>query len=136
MSEPAPAVFAVDDIGYSLDADGERRPTVVIDASAAPEVADLARVHAIEGIGDIATHAIRSGDALLLGVRLSVPVMTTFVLAFDLTRHREFLTDVVAAEVLVIAHTDPTAAEAEHPLWLAVDIDGPALAAGLADSTG
>lgn len=133
MSEQQAPVFVVDAVGYSVDADGERRPTVAIDASAIPEVADLARVHAIEGVGDIATHAIRSGDTLLLGVRLSVPVMATFVLAFDVTRHREFFADVVSAEVLVVAHTDPAAAETEHPLWLAIDIDGPALSATLAD---
>lgn len=133
MSEQSPPVFVVDDVGHSVDADGERRPTVVIDASGAPAVADLARVHAVEGIGDIATHAMRSGDALLLGIRLSVPVTTTFVLAFDLTRHREFLTDVAACETLVVAHTDPAAAAVDRPLWLAVDIEGSSLAASLAD---
>ena len=127
-------VFLVQDCGHLVDAEGAQTPTVVIDASSSPEVADLARVHAVEGIGDIRTEAVRRGDALLLGVRLSVPVQATFVIAFELHRHRRFLTEVVQAQSLAIAHTDPGRAAVEQPHWLAVDIDGPALAACLASA--
>jgi len=125
-------VFLAQGCGHVVDVDGARTPTVVIDASSSPAVADLARVHAVEGIGDIRTEAVRSDDVLLFGVRLSVPVQATFVIAFGLQRHRGFLTDVVRAQSLVIAHTDPDRAAVDQPHWLAVDIDGPALATCLA----
>ena len=125
-------VFLAQDCGHVVDVDGGRTPTVVIDASSSPAVADLARVHAVEGIGDIRTEAVRSDDVLLLGIRLSVPVQATFVIAFELDRHAGFLADVVQEQSLAIAHTDPTRAAVDQPHWLAVDIDGPALARCLA----
>lgn len=121
-------VFAALDIGHTIDDDGRRLPTVVIDAADWPAVADLARVHAIEGVGDIRTAAVRADDLLLLGVRVTVPVRAAFAIAFGLQRHRSFLEDVVEHGSLVIAHTDPELAVVERPHWLAVDIDGSALA--------
>jgi hypothetical protein len=51
-------VFAVADIGMTLDADGGYWPTAVIDVGPGDEaITDLARVHAVEGVGDIRTEA-------------------------------------------------------------------------------
>ena len=125
-------VFAALDAGHTVDADGRRLPTVVIDARDAPGVADLARVHAVEGIGDIRTAAIRAGETVVLGIRVTVPVRAVFAIAVDLRRHGALLDDVIEHGTLVIAHTDPARAADDQPHWLAVDIDGPALAAQVA----
>ena len=125
-------VFEVIDAGYTIDNDGRRLPTVVIDAGDAPEVADLARVHAVEGVGDIHTEAVRAGDLVALGIRVTVPVRAVFVIAIDLRVHRTLLDDVVEHGALLIAHTDPQRAAAEQPSSLAIDIDAPALAAQIA----
>jgi len=123
------------DIGTTVSVDGERLPTVVIDTGRHPEVADLARVHAIEGIGDIATEAIcvpvNDGHQLLLGVRVTVPVRCTFALAFTLPAHQPVIDDVVSSGHLVLATTDPTRAADDQPHWLAITVDGSRLAAVL-----
>ncbi len=85
-------------------------------------------VHAVEGMGDVRTAAIRADDLLLLGIRVTVPVRASFAIAFGVERHRALLDEVVAHGSLVIAHTDPQLASVEQPQWLAVDIDGAALA--------
>lgn len=125
-------VFVALDTGRTIDDEGRHLPTVVIDGAAAPDVADLARVHAVEGIGDIRTEAIRADDLLLLGIRVTVPVLAAFAIAIDLRRHGDLLADVIEVGELVIAHTDPRAADDGYPPWLAVDIDGAALAECLA----
>ena len=121
--EPQVPVLAVLDIGTTLDAAGGQWPTVVVAAAEHPEVADLARVHAIDGIGDIATEAVIIDDVLVLGVIVTVPVRCVFALAFSLGVHRQVLDDAAAAGHLVIATTDPADAEADQPLWLAIDLD-------------
>lgn len=134
------AVFAVVDVGTTLDAAGGRWPTAVIDATGHPEISDLARVHAVEGVGDISTDAavldlddasVVAGSAeqiLALAVSITVPVTVSFVLAFALPSQRSVLDAAVATGHLVIATTDPHRAAAEEPLWLAVDIDPTLLA--------
>ena len=126
-----PQLLPVLDVGASIDELGERAPTAVIDASRNPEVADLARVHAIEGIGDVRTTAMRvpidSNELVLLGVSLTSPVSATFAVAFVLPDHDGFLREVADAGRLVFATTDPTSAATERPLWLAVDIESGAL---------
>ena len=102
-------------------------PTVTIDASQSPEVADLARVHAVEGIGDVSTHAIRQDDTVVVGVQLTSPVQAMFAVAFSCALHREFLNEVADAKSLIFATTDTGSAHEEQPLWLSVDIDGEAL---------
>lgn len=126
------AVFTVRDTGRMVDGDGRQLPTVVIDATDAPEVSDLARVHAVEGVGDIRTEALRVGDQIVLGIRMTVPVRAAFAIAIDRHRHRALLDDVIEQGALVIAHTDPQRAAIERPQWLAIDIDGAALAAQVA----
>ena len=124
MSVP---VFVAQEIGRTLVDENKWMPTVTIDVSQSPEVADLARVHAVEGIGDVSTHAIRQDDAVVLGVQLTTPVQAIFAVAFSYAQHREFLKDVAEAGALIFATTDVENAIEDQPLWLSVDIDGSAL---------
>ena len=124
MSVP---VFIAQEIGRTLVDENKWMPTVTIDVSQSPEVADLARVHAVEGIGDVSTHAIRQDDAVVLGVQLTSPVRAVFAVAFSFAQHREFLKDVAEAGALIFATTDVENAIEDQPLWLSVDIDGSAL---------
>jgi hypothetical protein len=130
-------VLAVVAVGYAVDDDGRLLPTASIDVGEHPEIADLARVHAIEGIGDLRTHARRiSGgavDLVLVGVALTHPVRAAFAVAFALPEHRAFLEEVANAGTLVLATTDPTAAHLDRPVWLAIDVDGPRLEAQVAE---
>ena len=124
MSAP---LFVAQEIGHTLVDENVWMPTVTIDVSQAPEVADLARVHAVEGIGDVSTHAIREGDAVVIGVQLTSPVQAVFAVAFSYALHGEFLKEVADVGSLIFATTDAETAHEEHPLWLSVDIDGDAL---------
>ncbi|MFK8025749.1 MAG: hypothetical protein AB8G26_17465 [Ilumatobacter sp.] len=126
-------IFAVLDTGVTVDADGTRWATASIDATGHPEVSDLARVHAVEGVGDIATEAALADDVLLLAVTVSVPVRCAFGLAFQLPEHRPVLVAAAAAGHLVIATTDPVAARSDRPLWLAIDLDAEGLGRLLVD---
>ena len=134
MTTPTePLLFVAQDVGYSVSDDGGALPTVVIDVSEHPAVADLPRVHAIDGIGDVSTAAVRTGDAVVLGVQLSRPVTAAFAVVFDLRLHAAFLRDVAVAESLTFATTIPEHAEADRPLWLSVDINQEALTAVIDD---
>ena len=119
--------FVAQEIGRTLLEENVWMPTVTIDVSQSPEVADLARVHAIEGIGDVSTHAIRQDDTVLVGVQLTSPVQATFAVAFSYSLHQEFLNEVADAGSLVFATTATESAQEDRPLWLSVDIDGTAL---------
>jgi hypothetical protein len=120
-------LFVAEEIGHTLIDGNVWMPTVTIDVSQSPEVADLARVHAVEGIGDVSTHAIRQDDAIVVGVQLTSPVQAMFAVAFIYSLHAEFLNDVADAGSLIFATTDTGSAHEEHPVWLSVDIDGAAL---------
>ena len=124
MSAP---LFVAQEIGHTLVDENVWMPTVTIDVSQAPEVADLARVHAVEGIGDVSTHAIRQDDAIVVGVQLTSPVQAMFAVAFSYALHGEFLKEVADAGSLIFATTDAETAHEDRPLWLSVDIDGDAL---------
>ena len=124
--------FIAKEIGRTLLDENVWMPTVTIDVSQSPEVADLARVHAIEGIGDVSTHAIRQDDTVLVGVQLTSPVQATFAVAFSYALHQEFLEEVADAGSLVFATTATESAHEVRPLWLSVDIDGTALRQTLA----
>ena len=119
--------FVAQEIGRTLLEEDVWMPTVTIDVSQSPEVADLARVHAIEGIGDVSTHAIRQDDTVLVGVQLTSPVQATFAVAFSYSLHQEFLNEVADVGSLVFATTATESAHEDRPLWLSVDIDGDAL---------
>ncbi len=124
--------FIAQEVGHTLLEEDVWIPTVTIDVSQSPEVADLARVHAIEGIGDVSTHAIRQDDTVLVGVQLTSPVQATFAVAFSFSLHQEFLNEVADAGSLVFATTATESAHEDRPLWLSVDIDGTALRQTLA----
>ncbi|MCX6516333.1 MAG: hypothetical protein NTZ62_06840 [Actinobacteria bacterium] len=124
MSVP---LFVAQEVGRTLLDENTWMPTVTIDVSQSPEVADLARVHAIEGIGDVSTHAIRENDTVLVGVQLTSPVQAMFAVAFSYSLHQEFLKEVADAGSLVFATTATESAHEDRPLWLSVDIDGDAL---------
>ena len=124
MSVP---LFVAQEIGHTKMDGDVWMPTVTIDVSQSPEVGDLARVHAVEGIGDVSTHAIRQDDTVVVGVQLTRPVQAMFAVAFSYALHQEFLNEVADAGSLVFATTDAETAHEEHPLWLSVDIDGNAL---------
>jgi hypothetical protein len=124
MSVP---LFVAQEIGRTLVDENKWMPTVTIDVSQSPEVADLARVHAVEGVGDVSTHAIRQDDSVVLGVQMTTPVRAMFAVAFSYAQHREFLKDVAEAGALIFATTDVENADDDQPLWLSVDIDGGAL---------
>ncbi len=124
MSVP---LFIAQELGHTLIRENVWMPTVTIDVSQSPEVADLARVHAVEGIGDVSTHAIRQDDSVVVGVQLTSPVQAMFAVAFSFALHRDFLNEVADAKSLTFATTDTGSAHEEQPLWLSVDIDGDAL---------
>ena len=124
MSVP---LFVAQEIGRTLVDENKWMPTVTIDVSQSPAVADLARVHAVEGVGDVSTHAIRQDDSVVLGVQMTSPVRAMFAVAFSYAQHREFLKDVAEAGALIFATTDVENAQEDQPLWLSVDIDGGAL---------
>ena len=124
MSVP---LFVAREIGRTLSDENVWLPTVTIDVSQSPDVADLARVHAVEVIGDVSTHAIREDDTIVVGVQLTSPVQAMFAVAFSYALHREFLEEVADAGSLIFATTEVEAAHEEQPLWLSVDIDGDAL---------
>ena len=120
-------LFIAQELGHTLIGENVWMPTVTINASQSPEVADLARVHAVEGIGDVSTHAIRQDDSVVVGVQLTSPVQAMFAVAFSFALHRDFLNEVADAKSLTFATTDTGSAHEEQPLWLSVDIDGDAL---------
>jgi hypothetical protein len=129
-----PPVFLARDVGSTIGEDGFHHPTVVIEVSNNPEVADLPRVHAIDGIGDVSTAVIRTGDAVVLGVQLTRPVKAAFAVVFDYTMHAQFLNEVANAKSLTFATTSPADASFDRPLWLSVDIDGERLRKALKNS--
>ena len=120
-------LFVAREIGRTLSEENVWLPTVTIDVSQAPEVADLARVHAVEGIGDVSTHAIRQDDAIVVGVQLTSPVQAMFAVAFSYALHGDFLKEVADSGSLIFATTEVEVAHEDRPLWLSVDIDGNAL---------
>lgn len=129
-------ILPVLETGVMIDAAGEQLPTVVVDATGHPEIADLARVHAVEGIGDIATEAaaVPTGDGtwrFFLAVIISSPVTCAFVIEFALPADRRVLDEAAGAGRLVIATTPPERAEVDQPLWLAIDLDAHSLADAL-----
>lgn len=122
---PAPPVEVVGS-GWTVDGDGALHPTVVLDVADRPDVADLPRVHASEGVGDLTTSLRRDDAAVLLDVRMSSPVRAAFSMRLALPEHRAVLDAAALANRLVLATTEPDLGEA--PLWLAIDLDGPRLA--------
>lgn len=126
-ADGTPPIFPVLDTGTTIDVDGVEWPTAVIDASERPDIRDLPRVHAVDGVGDIRTEALRvpgaTGDLLLLGVRVTRPVRCAFALAFGLPQQRHVLIEAAEAGHLMVATTPPSRVTSDRPLWLAIDLD-------------
>ncbi len=116
--------------GITRGEDGTAYPTAVLDVSGRPDVADLARVHAIEGVGDITTHVSVLDGSALLTVTMTRPVSSCFSILFPLPESRPLLDHAAVVGNLLLATTVPSPDDA-NPLWLAIDIDGPRLAAVL-----
>lgn len=109
-------------------------PTVVLDVGAHPEVADLARVHAIDGVGDVRTTGRRVDGAgpdgaavFLLGVSMTSPVTAAFAVMFPLPEAEPFLLEAGDGGRLAFGTTDVDTVGAERPFWLAIDLDGPSI---------
>ena len=124
------------DLGYSVSDDGSLIPTVVLDVADHPGIADLARVHAVEGVGDLTTTGRRVAqagpngeDLFLLGVAMTSPVRATFAIAFPLPDAHEFLGHAADTGRLALATTPPDAVGHDRPVWLAIDLDRSALRA-------
>lgn len=118
--------LAVLDTGVTFDDDGTAYPTAVIDVTDRPDVADLPRVHAVEGIGDLTTTLQVTDVGVTLTVRLTSPVRAAFALSFELPAHRGVLVAAARSNQLLLATTTPEPA-GDHPAWLAIDLDGPRL---------
>ena len=118
------------EVGVTWDESGTAYPTVVLDVAERPDVADLPLVHAVDGVGDISTALAVVGSSAMLSVTLTRPVRTDFTIAFALPDHAEVLAHAAVSGTLLLATTPPSA-EGDHPLWLAVDIDGPSMVAVL-----
>ena len=119
MSKP----IAVVGMGITMSEDGEPFPTIVLDAQLRPDVTDLARVHMIDGIGDIQTFLEPNEAGVVLRVRLSSPVMAEFDVQLLLPDHVPVLIDAAKAGHLLLATTTPSET-GENPPWLAIDLDG------------
>jgi len=122
---------AVLDAGITLADDGTAYPTVVLDVAGRPDITDLARVHAIEGIGDLTTVLAMADDGLYLTVSLTSPVLASFTIAFSVPEHLEVLEHAALTGNLLLATTAPSP-DGDNPLWLAIDLEGRRLAALLA----
>ena len=138
MTGKRPPLLLVHDLGHTIGDDGTMTPTAVLDVAAHPEVSDLARVHAIEGVGDIATTGRRiegagpSGtDLFLLGVSMTSPVRAAFALAFPYPEARRFLRDAAEVGRLALATTSVDTVAEDRPHWLAIDLERSALLAAL-----
>lgn len=126
-ADPAPPdPVEVVGAGWTVDHDGALHPTLVLDVDGRPEVADLPRVHATEGVGDLTTSLWRDGSTVLLGVHMTSPVRAAFQMRLSLPEHRAVLDAAALANRLVLATTEPDAGDG--PLWLAIDLDGERLA--------
>ncbi len=138
MVRARPPLLLAQDVGYAVGDDGVMTPTAVLDVVDHPEVADLARVHAVEGFGDVRTSGRRidgagpsGGDLFLLGIALTSPVRAAFAIAFPLPEAEGFLADAADAGRLALATTSVDTVDADRPWWLAIDLDRSALLAAL-----
>ena len=116
-----PGALEVLETGRTLGDDGTWYPTALLDVADRPDVADLARVHADEGIGDLTTSMSVQGDQVTLLVELHRPVRCRFGIAMRSPAHLPLLIDAAATGYLLLATTSPVA---DHrPPWLALHVD-------------
>lgn len=134
MTEPND-LLPVTTAGWTLseiDGDLVTLPTVELDVTGRPDVRDLARVHAMEGIGDLRTLARRVDDGIRFDVVLTRPVRCTLAFVVG-PEHHQVLESAAASSCLVLATGD---ASATGSTWLSVDLDALALGRLLEDAVG
>ena len=124
--------FVADDVPVvsagAIEADGEVLPAVVLDAAGRPDVADLARVHAVEGMGDLRSGVglydvgPRSDWLVRVEVLVDDPVRCRFHLVLDAGEGQALLAAAADRGALAIGCDPP-----ERSGWLAVHVDAEAL---------
>lgn len=115
---------AVMSTGFIVDPDdGATVAAMVLDTTDRPDVADLARVHAAEGVGDVrcglGVFDLGPPECWLVRLEVAVdhPVQCRFHTVMDWVGHRQWLASVVdGGSVAVGAGVD-----AEH--WLRLNVD-------------
>jgi hypothetical protein len=122
---PDPAEVPVVSVGWVADPDVEGRlvPAALLDVDERPDVADLPRVHATEGIGDLRCSVSVGDDPSGNGQRLAFivavdhPVRCRFALGLGWGSNQEWLRAVSASGCLVLGFGDGTGP------WLSLNID-------------
>jgi hypothetical protein len=119
--------------GWVVDPDdGRPVPAVLLDTTGRPDVADLARVMAIEGVGDlrcgVGVWDLDGPEAALvrLEAALDHPVRCRFHLVLSWAEHAAWLAAVADTAAVAVGTGDGDGA------WLMLDVDGGRLAAVLA----
>ncbi len=132
MSQSSAAPLHIVSAGTTIDTDGISFPTVVVDVSERPDVRDLARVVAADGVGDLTTKGDVGMDpqgrtVIRLTARATSPVQVEFSLVFPMPAYAELLGDAARMGCLVIAVAtgDPPEIDSDH--WLGLDVDSLAL---------
>ena len=112
-------------IGWVADPDIEGRllPAALLDASGRPDVADLPRVHSMEGVGDLrcSVSLVGLGEAEGPGITFTVevdhPVSCHFSLTLGWSSHEEWLRAVAASGSMTLGFGDGSGS------WLSLNID-------------
>lgn len=132
MNRPETEPLRIVSAGTTIDTDGVSFPTVVVDASNRPDVRDLVRVVAIDGVGDLTTTGDVGMDpqgrtVIRLMARATVPVAVEFTMVFPMPAYAELLGDAARMGCLVIASAtgDPPTIDNEN--WLGLDLDSTSL---------
>lgn len=119
--------------GTLLDERAVVYPTVLVDASDRPDVADLTRVVSTEGVGDLSTFAepligVDGRRLLRLDVRLTRPVAVAWSVEFHLPEYSDLLALAAERGCLVFAFgVDGSVGSGNG--WLGVDLDPAAVRA-------
>jgi hypothetical protein len=116
--------LAVVSTGFIADPDdGSLVAAMVLDASARPDVADLTRVHALEGVGDLrcglGVYDVGPPASWLVRLEVAVdhPVHCRFHAVVDWASHRPWLTAVADGGAVAIGTGD------DSGYWLRLNVD-------------
>lgn len=116
-------------------AGGQVLPVLRLDATHRPDVADLARVHEVEGVGDVTTYLAPHPDGLAVTVACEVPVRCTFSVVVP-DDSLAVLEHAAQVGLLVLATSAPDPDGGQNPSWLAVDVDQTSLRLAIAELGG
>lgn len=129
VADDAVAAFrqgAIEVVSTGIILDPDDAATVaamILDATSRPDVADLARVHATEGIGDVrcglGVYDVGPPDSWLVRLEVSVdhPVQCRFHTVVDWDGNREWLGAIVDGGAVAIGTGDATGT------WLRLNVD-------------